>query len=73
MVWETWRRERGTKTNGKKKGKNSSLPSVKLVQRKKMVHGNIKTTSFPSPPPSSSIHLIIKMTSFSTKQVISFK
>jgi hypothetical protein len=54
----------GPKTNGKKRGKNSSLPSIKPVHKKKMVHGNIKTTSFPPPPPSSCIHLITKMTSF---------
>jgi len=60
----------GPKTNGEKRGKNPSFPSVKPVQRKKMVvHNNIKITSFPFFS-LSYFHLITKTTSFPTKHVI---
>lgn len=46
VVWRTWRRERDKKMVTR----DENAISLKTVQRKKIVHSNIKATLFPSFP-----------------------
>jgi len=65
-VGDVEERER-PKTNDEKRGKNLSLPSVKPMQRKKMVvYNNLKITSFPFYPFLFSINYQNNIVSYKT-------